>query len=117
VTTEKKIVLLMLLSLAFMFLWWPFEDIKEKVDIFLFRDFADLPKWIAHDIGSLCSQIILSYCIYLQSKSWKFSRVTKVLLWFAIFRLVEYLLFRGMIPMLPIVGGLCIYSLLLTFKK
>lgn len=107
----------MLISLFTMFFWWPFEDIKEKVDVFLFRDTTGLPKWIAHDVGNLCSQIILSYCIYIQPNRYKFRRVAKILLGFAIFRLVEYFLYRGMIPMLPIVGGLCIYSILLTFKK
>lgn len=108
----------MIFTLPLMFLWIPFSGM-DTVDVFLFKEHLEKPKWIAHDSQLYLINILLTYCIYQLIKMLvnhglvlkKYLHVTKLFLFFAIFRLVEYFTFRGDLPMLPIVGGLIIYSL------
>jgi len=116
----KKAIILAVLSLPLMFLWTLFEDIDQKVDVFLFVDHLEKPKWIAHDAGWMVTNILLTLAVHfsIREKTTRYSRLTILLVIFANFRLLEYFLYRGQLPMLPVVGGILIYSLgTLLYKK
>lgn len=115
----RKAIVLAVLSLPLMFLWTLFEGIDQKVDVFVFVDHLEKPKWIAHDVGWLLTNIFLTLGLHLivRGNSLRYSHLTLLLLVFANFRLIEYFLFRGQIPMLPIVGGILIYSFGKLFYK
>ncbi len=116
----KKVIALAALTLPLMFLWFPFKDIDQRVDVFVFIEHQEKPKWIAHDVGWFLTNIILMFGIHflVREQNRRLAKLTLVLLIFAIFRLLEYFLYRGHIPMIPIVGGILIYSLgTLYYKK
>lgn len=103
-----------------MFWWFIVQDIDQKVDVFLFVDVKDKPKWIALDASWLFAQVLLFYSLNMIVKAYDrtYSLVTKVLYIFAILRLIEYFTFRGQIPMLPMVGAMLIYVIgSLYYKK
>lgn len=88
-----------------------FEDIDQKIDVFLFVDIEEKPKWIAHDTAWLLTNVFLTTSFHLVVHTYRreYSKITLVLTLFATFRVLEYFTFRGQIPMIPIVGGILIY--------
>lgn len=116
----KRAIILAVLSLPLMFLWTLFEDIDQKVDVFLFVEHLEKPKWIAHDVGWMLTNVFLTLGLHfvIRQNSRRYSHLTLLLVIFANFRLLEYFLYRGQLPMLPIVGGILIYALgTLLYKK
>lgn len=100
-----------------MFLYVPFTDCTEKVDLFLFSDAVENPKWIAHDLGFLFTNLFLTYSLYLVCTNKKHKVVILTLIIFAIFRVAEYMLWFGAVPMLPLTGGILIFGVLRLYFK
>lgn len=113
----RRIIVLAVFTLPLMFLWVPFKNINKRVDVFWFVEVEEMPKWIAHDAAWLITNLVLTFSLHLCVKrsSYYYSRITLVLLCFAIFRVVEYFTFKHTLPMLPIVGGIMLYSLMSVF--
>ena len=116
---EKKVLIIIALTLPMLVSWWPFQYISEKpIDLFIFIEFAQKPKWYAVYTAQYLNIIALSYVIHIMCKEFmpKLKHLTAMFLIFAILRLAMYWGFRGQIPLLPIIGSMLLY-ILVTFKN
>lgn len=100
---------------TFLLLAWDMVDhINTPIDLFPFIDFAQKPMWYVHDTAYHVNNICQALVIWLLVKR-HFVRPLKltaaVLLFFAIFRLLEYWLFRHYIPFEGIIAGVVFTSL------
>jgi hypothetical protein len=94
-------------------------DLTKKYDWFLFYDMEQYVHWYAQYTNYLLSIIILSYLVYILLRSSIIKALTiasKVLLFFSIFRLISYWLFRGNINFELICTAIAMFLLLIIPK-
>jgi hypothetical protein len=94
-------------------------DLNNKYDWFLFYDMEQYAHWYAQYTNYLLSISILSYLIYYLLKDSHVRAVaiaSKVLLFFSIFRLISYWLFRGSIQFEFICTAIVMFLLLIIPK-
>lgn len=111
---KEKIIYLLLITLPLPIMFWFVKDFEQKYDWFLFDDFEQKIKWYVHYTAYHLENIIKTSVIYLFSRAYltkKEEKVTMSLLLLAIFRLIEYWLFRNHVPMTPIIGLILMYTL------
>lgn len=72
-------------------------DVTKKYDLFLFTDHEQHLHWYAQYTNYLLTITILCYLIYKLSYNKVVRLASKVLLFFSIFRVISYWLFRGSI--------------------
>lgn len=96
--------------------FWFFLDINpdEKVDWFVFIDFEQKIKWYVHYTAHYLGNIIQIWIILHLTYKYSHHLVAKmvfIFLLYACWRLIDYWLFRGQTPRIPILGGIFITSL------
>ena len=94
-------------------------DITKKYDLFLFNDMTQYLHWYAQYTNYLLSIIILSYIVYdfCRTSIYKAVRIgSKVLLFFSIFRLISYWLFRGSINFELLCFSITLFLLMIVPK-
>lgn len=113
-------VWLMVGPLFLLLAWDLVAHIDEKIDLFPFRDFVQKPKWYVHysayHVNNIC-QAALIWLLIRRYGERRLKLTATVLLFFAIFRLLEYWLFRHMVPFEGIVAGVAFISLGTYFYK
>lgn len=117
---KSKIVLLLCLTLPLPIFWWAVKDIETKYDWFLFVDFVQHPRWYVHYTAYHVENIIKMFLLYSVADHYldrKTFKVARLFLFLAVFRLLEYWLFRFNIPTLPVIGVALVYVLYIYSKN
>lgn len=117
---ERKIVILLIMTLPLPVFWWFVKDINEQYDWFLFSDFSQTPKWYIHYTSYHFENVIKSWIVYEVCNKFMSKKLANLVFAFvllAAFRLVEYWLFRHHVPMIPVMAVMLVYSLYIYGKK
>lgn len=126
---KKLIALILCISPLLCFSWWwglSIDDTNEY-DFFLFVDHKQKLKWYFHYSAYFLENIIIHYCLYVLSNIiLKINRsvffknltiVTEILLYFSIFRLLLYFMFRFDVSIIEISLSLFLISSIITLAR
>jgi len=110
---SKSITILLIINVSLLLLWRLFTLSNDKIDLFLFYDLEQTPKWYAYYTSVYLRELITWVVVYLLSRG---NEVIKTLSLFliamTIMRLIVYWLFRGSINLEVQVS--CIVLFLIT---
>lgn len=122
VIKQKTFIFLTLATTASPLLWWLFILCspvlsREKFDLFLFEDFEQKLYWYVFDTTEILCYVLFSYIIHRLNPYVNLLILTKWAYLYQIFRIGEYWMFRGKVPLLPFIVALILLAIDLYRRK
>lgn len=114
---ERRVIILLLLTLPLPVMWWFVKDIETKYDWFVFVDMMQRPMWYVHYTAYYMVNIVTTLALLGTVKDQRAYKAVRAFFWFSVYRLVEYWLFRFSIPSFPIIGMVLIYVFYIYSKS
>ncbi len=115
VISKLRLKIIIISIAVYPILWWIFllcfpVISRKKYDLFLFDDFEQKLYWYVFETSELLIYVLMCWVIHKWNSFYDLQKLTKWLYLYQIFRVVEYWLFHGTIPLLPFIIALCMLS-------